>query len=96
VTAFEVVSIPVREVSVPKGDLPPPPHGKYPPRSLAFDQLQETLKREGMKLPVFVSPEGVLLSGHYRFWAAQALGWRYVRAVIVKSLREVAAYFGEN
>jgi len=81
-----------KSVKVKEQDYPRAP-GKYPPESNAFELLKVDLKRNGMKIPVFVSDDMTLLSGHYRFWAAVSLGWDRVPAKIIDNLDEVAEFF---
>jgi ParB-like chromosome segregation protein Spo0J len=71
-----------------KRDRPSPP-GKYPPESESFSELKRMVSSKGMLLPVFVDKEGVCLSGHYRLWAAQSLGFKTVPVVQVSNFVEV-------
>lgn len=81
----------VDQIHIPKFDLPE--SGVFPPNSGAFDDLKRTLKDKGLALPIFVNKDRVLLSGHYRFWAWQALGKKHIHAIIVDSKQEITDFF---
>jgi ParB/RepB/Spo0J family partition protein len=40
-----------------------------------FDDLVASLKREGLRVPIEVTPERVIIDGHQRVRAARELGW---------------------
>jgi len=69
-----------------------PPNNKHP-ESLAFDVLTDSIKRHGMRIPVFANRGGVVKSGFYRFWAAQSAGLKEVPVVEVEKTSEIAAWF---
>jgi len=46
--------------------------------------LAESIRSEGLKHPVEVTPEGVILAGHRRVKAVKILGWKEVDAVVVE------------
>jgi len=81
----------MNQIHIPKKDYPE--SGEYPPKSGSFDDLKKSLKLHGMLTPVFVNADGVLLQGHYRFWAWQALGNKHVPAVVVESVSDIYQYF---
>jgi len=46
-----------------------------PPLSkVEFDLLKQSIKEEGMHLPIIVNKQGVVLDGHHRFRACKELG----------------------
>lgn len=59
--------------------------------SLSGDGIQslvEDIKRRGLRQPIEVTPEGVILDGERRWRAAQALGWEEVDVVVVPEVED--------
>ena len=48
----------------------------------------ESIKQFGFKIPVVITPEGVIVCGHTRFLAAQRLKMKEVPCVIADDLTE--------
>lgn len=82
----------ITDIHVPKTDYPEKP-GQYPPSSAAFNKLKRTLKKKGMAVPVFVDEDKRILEGHYRLWAWQSLGNKFVAVVIIGKVDQIAQYF---
>lgn len=80
----------ISEIHIPKHDYP---EFNFPPKSRPFDSLMKALKKKGMKVPVFVNQDNLLLQGHYRLWAWQGLGNKHVPVIVVDKWDEVAEYF---
>lgn len=57
---------------------------KYFCKSGSFDALCEKLEKEGVRIPIIVSPRGIVLDGHYRFWAAQSSSIQEVPVIVVR------------
>ena len=47
-----------------------------------FDELAESLQREGQRQPIEILPDGTIIAGHQRVRAARHLGWTSIRAVV--------------
>lgn len=60
-----------------------------------FAYLVQTIKEDGMAVPVFVHrTQGYVVSGHYRLWAAmEANPKKKVPVVLVESEDEIARWF---
>lgn len=79
----------IAEIHIPKHDYPDKP---FPPSSRKFDSLKKSLRKQGMKVPVFVNRDGLLLQGHYRLWAWQGLGNKHVPTIVVDKWDDISEY----
>lgn len=77
------------DIHIGKKDLP----SSFPPDSDSYELLKKSLHKNGMLNPVFVNADGVLLQGHYRFWAWEELGKTHIQAVVVEDEKEIGHYF---
>ena len=84
-----VQCLPVNQLTVLPEDRPR--SGCCPPHSAAFNELTESIKRNGLRSPIYGRLRGTksgsnsaeIVSGHYRYWAAVALGHLLVPVVYV-------------
>ncbi len=83
----------VTEVHIPKKDFPT--SGQFPPDSCPFRNLKKSMRDHGMRVPVFVNKDGIIILGHYRLWAWQALGHKHVPVVVVNNIKEALDWLGE-
>ena len=82
--------VPITRITIARRDQCP--SGK--PSGMAFERLKESIHERGLLTPVFVSPGLVCLTGHYRLWACQDLGWKEIPVVVVESVQEAAGLLG--
>ncbi len=50
--------------------------------------VAESIKEFGFKIPIVITPEGVIVCGHTRYLAAKPLRWKEVPCVIADELTE--------
>lgn len=50
----------------------------------AFDELVESIKKVGLRDPIVITPDGVLVSGHQRVRAYRRLGWTEIDVHVVE------------
>ncbi len=53
-----------------------------------FDRLVESLRQEGLREPVLVTPVGTIIDGHQRVRAAEHLGWTEIRVWVRDDLAD--------
>lgn len=88
--------VPIRSVKVLPKDAHP--ENKDVPK-MAFgecarwDEFKENIRRNGVLTPVFCTPDMVCVTGHYRLWAAEAVGLKTVDVAIVESAEAALEYF---
>lgn len=78
--------IKIEDIHIPKKDYPTT--GQFPPDSVRFHQLKSHMQKHGQLIPVFIDRDKLLLQGHYRLWAWNALGEVFIRAYVVEGLTE--------
>jgi ParB/RepB/Spo0J family partition protein len=54
-----------------------------------FQELVENLRKEGLKVPIEVTPDGVIICGNNRVRAAEQLGWKEIQAVVRHDLKDL-------
>jgi ParB-like chromosome segregation protein Spo0J len=65
----------------------------YPKRSRQeIDDLATDLAKHGQTEPVEVTPDGIIISGHTRWLAAQQLGWPTLKCWVRHDLAEAGAH----
>src|SRR4051812_42820141 len=57
-----------------------------------IEELAEDMRRRGLQRPIEVLPDGTVVTGHRRTWAAEVLGWEEIDAVV----RDDLAALGED
>lgn len=82
----------IEDIHIPKKDYPKSP-GHYPPDSPRFEELKVMLRNKGQLIPVFINADKLLIQGHYRLWAMQALGESFVKAITVEDECGIDKYF---
>lgn len=81
----------IEDIHIPKQDYPT--SGQFPPDSPRFEELKVCLKKQGQLIPVFINADKLLLQGHYRLWALQAIGEVFIKALMVENVEEIEDYF---
>ena len=69
------------------------PEGRPDLDNLPYAELVESIKQDGLKVPVFVHREGHCVSGFIRLFAAIQARAKKVPVVIVESEAEVERWF---
>lgn len=59
-----------------------------PPSGERFRELVDSIRHQGLKNPIYVDKDMLVISGHYRLLACRVLGKKDVPVVVVKDLDE--------
>ena len=83
-------TLPVQSLTVLPADMPPltlePPNANS--GNSPYNELLASVKAHGIMTPIFITDKGIVLSGHYRLWAAVECGKRKVPVRRVKDFAQ--------
>ncbi len=61
-----------------------------------LDVLVESLRKEGLRYPIEILPDGTIICGHQRVRAANVLGWTEIDVIIRTDLATAGTQAVEN
>jgi ParB-like chromosome segregation protein Spo0J len=75
----------IADLKVKKSDEPPNCFKPDVKANERYAELVRHVETHGVMVPVFVDPEGYIVTGHYRTWAALDAGLKYVPVRLLKA-----------
>jgi ParB/RepB/Spo0J family partition protein len=58
----------------------------------ALDELVESMEKNGLLEPIIISPDKTIISGHRRYFAAQAMGWEEIEVIFRNTVTDSMEY----